>query len=140
MGKIHNTTNFFGSDSKFLVRKAELLLVEQELRKGLAGQTRVVFISGESGIGKTRLLKEVVSVTGQAKAVVLAGGCTQTEGMPPYLPFLEALGLFIKNSRAENLPKEIKPVLPVLATVFPQVIETWGEQTASYPFLPEQAR
>ena len=59
----------------------------------LAGAaTRVVMIAGEPGIGKTCLLDWVGAQAGRQSAAVLRGGASQAEGMPPYLPLLEALG------------------------------------------------
>ena len=58
----------------------------------MTGHTHIVFISCEPGIGKTRLLNAIAGRAEQVSALVLQGGASEAEGMPPYLPFLEALG------------------------------------------------
>src|SRR5262245_11417750 len=63
----------------------------------------VVVVSGEPGIGKSRLLAELVERAQMAGGVVLGGGASEAEGMPPYLPFLEALGSYVRTVDADLL-------------------------------------
>ena len=58
----------------------------------MTGHTHIVFISCEPGIGKTRLLNAIAGRAEQVSALVLQVGASEAEGVPPYLPFLEALG------------------------------------------------
>src|ERR1700731_4229067 len=58
------------------------------------GFAQVVLVSGEPGIGKTCLLKEFARYASQDGATVLQGTSSDAEGMPLYLPFLEALGQY----------------------------------------------
>src|SRR5215213_6050350 len=55
----------------------------------------VVLLAGAPGIGKTRLLEEFPAPELAAGVVVIRGGASQATGMPPYLPFLQALGDYI---------------------------------------------
>src|SRR5450755_106617 len=64
---------------------------------------RVVLMMGEPGIGKTRLLEEIALRAARDGAVVLRGGNSEAEGMPPYLPFLEALGQHIQITPLDDL-------------------------------------
>ena len=59
------------------------------------GTASVVMLVGEQGIGKSRLLQEFARWAVQDGATVLRGSASELEGMPPYLPFLEALGRYI---------------------------------------------
>lgn len=54
------------------------------------GRGRVVLLSGEPGIGKTRLATETALVARQQGGLVLAGRCDEELEMP-YQPFVEAL-------------------------------------------------
>jgi DNA-binding SARP family transcriptional activator len=54
------------------------------------GERRLVFVAGEPGIGKTRLVAETARRAHTAGAVVLAGRCHE-EPLGPFAPFVEAL-------------------------------------------------
>ena len=55
------------------------------------GRGGVVLVSGEAGIGKTRLLCELAQGAQRNGWRVLFGRAYEVEGRPPYLPVLEAL-------------------------------------------------
>lgn len=57
-----------------------------------AGRVTVALVSGEAGIGKTRLAAEVARRLADQGATILYGGCTRDLAMP-HEPFLEALGV-----------------------------------------------
>jgi predicted ATPase len=81
------------------------------------GSARVVLVAGEPGIGRTRLLDEIeLRATGDG-AVVLRGGSSQAEGMPPYLPFLEALGRYIQITPLNLLREQVAAAPQVLASL-----------------------
>ncbi|MGB2567209.1 helix-turn-helix transcriptional regulator [Micromonospora citrea] len=58
------------------------------------GQTAAVFVSGESGVGKSRLLHEVGARLRDAGAVVLTGSCLDIGDASPLHPVLQALRRF----------------------------------------------
>ncbi len=60
-------------------------------REARAGTRRVALVTGEPGIGKTRLAAELVARVQSDGGAALAGRCTM-EGHVPYAPFAEALG------------------------------------------------
>jgi DNA-binding CsgD family transcriptional regulator len=69
------------------------------LRDGRGG---VALISGEPGIGKTRLLLEVGRYAQAAACQVLVGRAYASDGMPPYLPLVEALRDHLRACRPEQ--------------------------------------
>ena len=77
--------------TSFVGRNGELSLLESRLQAAARGEGGLVLIAGEPGIGKTRLLQEIRDRARSGGWVVLTGSAYDTEGMPPYLPFLEAL-------------------------------------------------
>ncbi|GAB3842890.1 hypothetical protein GCM10029963_16680 [Micromonospora andamanensis] len=56
-----------------------------------AGQTAAVFLTGESGVGKTRLLREVGDRLEHAGALVLTGSCLDIGDASPLHPLRQAL-------------------------------------------------
>ncbi len=54
-------------------------------------------------MGKSRLLGEFVERARAAGWLVLSGRAYDTEGMPPYLPFAEALREYVRETDDESL-------------------------------------
>ena len=106
----------------------------------MTGRTHVVFVSGEPGIGKSRLLQEMAIRAEEVGAIVLRGGASEAEGMPPYLPFLEALGGYIRAAPREQLRTQAGPMAPILATILPELAVVLGKLPDSYPLPADQAR
>jgi predicted ATPase len=121
-------------------RERELARLRSLEEKSRAGGLQVALIAGEPGIGKTRLLREIARCARQQGTTVLQGGASGTEGMPPYLPFLEALGQHIRSVSADELRSQAGAMASVLATILPELSLRLGGSASSYPLPPEQAR
>jgi predicted ATPase len=121
-------------------RQHELAALWKQFEETTAGRLHVTLVAGEPGIGKTRLLNEVAGCAEQVGALVLRGGASEAEGMPPYLPFLEALGQHIRTATLDQLREQIDAMGPVLATILPELPLRLSELPGSYPLPPEQAR
>jgi predicted ATPase/DNA-binding CsgD family transcriptional regulator len=135
---IQNLTTY--QQSPLAGRQRELHQLWEIFEVCMTGHTHVVFVSGEPGIGKTRLLKEMAERAEQSGALVLRGGASEAEGMPPYLPFLEALGSYISMAPPEQLHAQADPIAPILAMILPELPRQLGKLTPSYPLPPEQER
>ncbi|MEU4832991.1 AAA family ATPase [Streptosporangium sp. NPDC023615] len=74
----------------FIGRTTELAVLERALGRARAGSASTVFVGGEAGVGKTRLVREFARRSGEA--MVLIGGCLElgTEGLP-FAPFTAVL-------------------------------------------------
>ena len=83
-----------GVPGTFVAREEELAKLEYSLAAALAGQGRVVFVTGEAGSGKTSLIGEFTRRSLQAHEGLLAAGgsCNAYAGWGnAYLPFVECL-------------------------------------------------
>jgi DNA-binding NarL/FixJ family response regulator len=121
-------------------RQRELALLHDMLARAQIGHCRVLLLRGEPGIGKTRLLDAMTMQTAQSRITVLRGGASDADGMPPYLPFLEALGYHIHTASTEALRQQTGPLAAILATILPELILRLGQAPTSYPLPAEQAR
>jgi DNA-binding CsgD family transcriptional regulator len=74
----------------FVGREEELRILSDALDAALAGRARAVLVSGEAGIGKTRLLRELRAVAFSRGARVCYGRAYENLTLP-YLPFVESL-------------------------------------------------
>jgi hypothetical protein len=76
-------------------RVRELADLEQALIRAVAGHGNLVMLSGEPGIGKTRLAEEIAERAEQLGAQVVWGRAWEVSGGPacgPWLPLLRACG------------------------------------------------
>jgi DNA-binding CsgD family transcriptional regulator/tetratricopeptide (TPR) repeat protein len=85
-----------GSSPELIGRRAELERLRDAVRKVRAAGRCVILLSGEAGIGKSRLLLEFErSIRDDPPAgrpvAVLAGGCVDAGGNLAYLPVIELL-------------------------------------------------
>jgi DNA-binding SARP family transcriptional activator/type II secretory pathway predicted ATPase ExeA len=83
-------------------REAELGYLRQRLDEALAGTRRIVFVTGEAGLGKTTLveafLDEIESSAGALR--IGQGQCLEHRGPgEAYMPVLEALGRLCRAAR-----------------------------------------
>lgn len=124
----------------FVGRLREVTLVMDVYDMAKDESARVVLMTGEPGIGKTRLLEEIALRAAGDGAVVLRGGNSEAEGMPPYLPFLEALGQHIQITPLDDLREQVAAAPQVLAGLFPELIVRLGDLAVPSASPPEQAR
>jgi DNA-binding CsgD family transcriptional regulator len=76
----------------FVGREEELQTLRACLEKAAQGVGHMVAITGELGIGKTRLAEAFLDLAQVQGAVVLRGRWYESKEMPPYIGFAEALG------------------------------------------------
>ncbi|MGZ4624306.1 MAG: AAA family ATPase [Blastococcus sp.] len=85
----------------FVGRRAELATFEEVWTAVLAGSRQVVFVGGEPGAGKSRLLAEVSMTLHEHGAAVLLGTCAAEFG-PPYQPFVEPIEALLGRVRDDD--------------------------------------
>lgn len=80
------------SSTSFIGRRDELAELERALGDSSGGHPSLVFLAGESGVGKTRLLGELIELAGQLDARVLGGACIELgDDELPYAPLVQSL-------------------------------------------------
>lgn len=121
-------------------RQQELMLLMRYFEAVRGRLARVVLLAGEPGIGKTRLLDEVALQTALNGATVLRGHASEAEGMPPFLPFLEAFGRYIRATPHDRLRTQLSTVPQTLATLLPELAIYLPNLLSSPSVSPEQAR
>ena len=78
-------------------RERELATLLDHLADASAGRGRVTFVSGEPGIGKSRLLAELAEWAATRGAHVLVGRCLEGAEALPFHPFVEAVEAFLEG-------------------------------------------
>ena len=96
----------FNTHPSLLVgREKELQQIQGWLSLALAGRRQTVFVTGESGIGKTTLVEEFLAqIAKQGAALIAQGKCLEHYGAgEPYMPVLEALGRLCRDPQNTHL-------------------------------------
>ena len=89
-------------------------------KETLEGARRAVLVSGEPGIGKTRLVSELVRHAHEAGTTVLWGRCDEELGAP-FEPFAEALRHYSACVPVERLRAELGPLGGELTRMLPDL-------------------
>jgi DNA-binding CsgD family transcriptional regulator len=103
-------------------RKAELASLVGTLEHTTGGAPAVVVLDGDAGVGKTRLLSELVRKAHDRGVLTLIGHCVDLgDAPPPYLPFTEAFARLAAQdpSRSERL----RTAFPAIARLLPRGTE-----------------
>jgi predicted ATPase len=117
-------------------RRRELLHVER-LLAGRGPPT--LLLAGEPGIGKTRLLNEVVSRAREQGWTVLQGGCHRRSGQDPYAPWPETLGRFLEACSPFMRRQSLRGCA-WLVRLLPELIEITQAPMPLGTLPPEQER
>jgi class 3 adenylate cyclase len=117
-----------------MVRREEpLAALEDALLESRRGHGRLVVLSGEAGIGKTRLATELTRQARRLGSAVLTGGCSEAELALPYLPFVEAIGNYLADADLAELRQRLGPASAELSQLFPQFAERPAADGAGDP-------
>jgi len=90
-----------------VAREVELSQVLAAAEAVMNGSGRLVLLTGEPGIGKTRLAQEVTLAVRNRGFLVATGRCYEPEQAVAYYPFMEALAI-----AAESAPASLRAALP----------------------------
>ncbi|MFN2464157.1 MAG: BREX system ATP-binding domain-containing protein [Candidatus Dormibacteria bacterium] len=102
-------------------REAELSDLDDALLAALRGEGAVALLSGEAGMGKTRLTAALNERARRLGAVVMTGGCSEAELALPFLPFIEAIGNQLAATEIETMTAALGASAAELAQLFPQM-------------------
>src|SRR3954447_4354368 len=86
-----------------LGREGELTELCRGLDESLHGRGRLFLVSGEPGIGKTRLCDELATRAAERGVTLFWGRCWEAGGAPAYWPWLEVLNGLIAALRQDEL-------------------------------------
>jgi predicted ATPase/serine/threonine protein kinase/class 3 adenylate cyclase len=119
--------------SRFVGRADELRDLKRAVEGALSGRGGLVMVSGEPGIGKTRLAEEACVYARLGGAQVLVGHSYEAESSVPYMPFIEAIRTYVAGRPADALREELGDAASEVATLVSEIRN-------ALPGLPEATR
>ena len=99
-------------------RDDELRALRDAFARAADGRGGVVFITGEPGIGKSRLVRELTGHARERGALTATGRAVPAGSGTPYRPLTEAL-LQLLRGRPLTAHTDLDPWLPALRAVLP---------------------
>jgi tetratricopeptide (TPR) repeat protein len=122
-------------------RANELAVLVAARDRAESGQGSLVMISGEPGVGKTRLAWDLVQRAREKDFTPLVGHCSEMEGAPPFLPWVEILEFAVRTARRrENLRRLMGEAAPELAKITPRLRRMYPDLPAPLDLPPEEGR
>ncbi|HEV3066677.1 MAG TPA: AAA family ATPase, partial [Streptosporangiaceae bacterium] len=94
-------------------RDTEMARLRGLLDDAAAGRAVTALVGGDAGVGKSRLVAEVMTVAGRSGFTVLCGQCAEIGDSVPYLPFADAF-----RTAPSHIEQAVK-ARPVLARLLP---------------------
>ena len=107
----------------FVGRQRELSELAGALQDAAGGQGRLFLLSGEPGIGKSRLAEELARHARAHGARVLVGRCWEAGGAPAFWPWLQSLRSYVRVEAREELVSELGPGAAEIAAILPELHE-----------------
>jgi len=115
-----------GFEARLTGREEPFEILKEHFSRSVQGEGRTVFLSGEAGIGKSRLVLEFEKYARTMKIKMLTGRCPANQSAYPYQPFVEAIRNYfdIKGISSDKMLEEfirsktpeLIPQLPVIRT------------------------
>ena len=109
------------SHNVFVGREGELAELRAGLEDASAGHGRLFLLSGEPGIGKTRLAEEISSDASARGMRVVWGRCWEGGGAPAYWPFIQILRSCVDERDSEKLKTLVGSGAGEIARLIPEI-------------------
>jgi tetratricopeptide (TPR) repeat protein len=108
---------------RFVGRERERAALVAGWTRACAGGAHHVLMAGEAGVGKTRLVDELITHVRKhpGGARVLRGRCWDVGGAPAYWPWIQAFGFLIDELGADAVTPHLFDLDPALARLLPRL-------------------
>jgi DNA-binding CsgD family transcriptional regulator len=110
-------------DDAFIGRERELLAVGKLLARALAGSGATVAIAGEPGIGKSHTAQTIANWAVARGMQVFWGRCNEEPGAPPYWPWLQLVGNWLRSHEDEVVRRVLARAASTLAEILPDIAQ-----------------
>ncbi len=121
-------------------RAPQLAWVDRLLEEAAGGKGQAIFLRGEAGIGKSRLVGEARSMASRHGFLLVEGRCFEPDRSLPYAPFVDLLRTFFLGRSAEDNLRDLETAAPELIKLTPELASRLPEVAPTPALEPEQER
>jgi class 3 adenylate cyclase/tetratricopeptide (TPR) repeat protein/type II secretory pathway predicted ATPase ExeA len=121
-------------------RDSEAKQLREHWANAQQARGQLVLLSGEPGVGKTRLAQDLVAHAQKSGATVLRGGCYEYEATTPYLPFVEAFREWTRRQSTEQLRSALGGTAAEIAKFAPEIEARLGALAPNASLSPGEER
>ncbi|HXK21676.1 MAG TPA: AAA family ATPase, partial [Myxococcota bacterium] len=107
--------------SPFLGRERLMERATSMLGEVGRGESRVLLLSGEAGIGKTRAVEQVSDLAERLGFKVFRGRCVESEGAPGFWPWVQVLRAAVSSDPPDNLLRALGEGAREVAWMVPEL-------------------
>jgi tetratricopeptide (TPR) repeat protein len=132
-----------GTDSDltpFVGREKELTLLESRLASAERGEGEFLLLSGDAGVGKSRLAHELSKLARNRNFMVLDGHSLDMEGAPPYQPLIEQIEQAARIVPRDVMRQTLGDNAPEVSKLMPELRQVFDDIPEPVPLPPEQER
>jgi predicted ATPase len=124
----------------FAGRGREIGVLRELLKAAKAGNGSCVLITGEPGIGKTRLAQHFAAQLDSPAPSVLWGRCHPDPDVPPYWPWKQVIARYAERRDDTTLHKELGAAARDIVPLVPQLVQRFPELAGRQTQEPPEAR
>jgi len=121
-------------------RKKEFAALVTKLNALAEGRGGMVLVSGEPGVGKTKLTEALLLEARARGYVCNVGHCYEMEGAPAYLPFVEILDYATRTVPPGRLRAVLGDAAPEFARFMPRLRQLYPDIGEPLDLPPDQQR
>lgn len=121
-------------------RSRELNTLVQQLDKVQHGQGATVLLTGEAGIGKSRLVVEVKTIAVQSGFLVSQGSCFEPDRVVPYAPLLDLVRRYFTDESLAQVASRLQPYAAQFIHLLPELAAYWPATIGTTTGTPEQEK
>lgn len=118
-------------------RAPEMAALEQSAHAVQHGAGQCVVLSGEAGVGKSRLVAEIRSRTAGQGFLTLQGCCFEPDSVFPYAPVIDLLRAYFAQRPAPEVCEALGAQAPEFVTLLPELAALLPEVQPATVLEPE---